>query len=441
MASHEQHRTRLLETGQQAAVCGLALAIVLALTVGATVTAQAQTYNVIHNFVGGLDGSEPTSGLTLDGAGNLYGTTFEGDALTGTVYKLAHKSSSWVLSPLYLFPYEGSGGSIPYARVIFGKNGTLYGTAGFGGNLQNCAGGCGAVFNLKPQPNPPVTPLTPWLETPIHLFNSNDGANPYSADIIFDAGGNIYGVTYNGGTGSCTGGCGVVYKLTPSNGSWTENVLYNFSQAGDAQHPWGGVTFDQSGNLYGTTVSGGANGAGAVYKLTPSGSGWTETVIYSFTGGTDGATPYAGLIFDQAGNLYGAAASGGTTNGGTVFELVPNGSGWTFNLLYSFNGAPGQFSAGPVANLAFDGAGNLYGTTHGAGLYNAGAIFKLTPANGAWSYTSLHDFTDGTDGGYPRSNVVFDKNGNMYGTASGGGTGNPSNCDGACGVVFEVTPN
>ena len=441
MASHWQRGIRVPGTGQQAAALALALAIVFALTVSAAEMAQGQTYNVIHNFVGGLDGSEPTSGLTLDTAGNLYGTTFEGDALTGTVYKLAHKSSSWVLSPLYLFPYEGSGGSIPYARVIFGKDGTLYGTAGYGGNLQNCAGGCGAVFNLRPQPNPPITPLTPWVETPIHLFNGNDGANPYGADIIFDPAGNIYGTAYNGGTGGCTGGCGVVYKLTPSNGSWTESVLYNFARGSDAQHPWGGVTFDQSGNLYGTTVFGGANGAGAVYKLTPSGSGWTETVIYSFTGGTDGGNPYAGLIFDQTGNLYGAAASDGATNGGTVFELTPSGSSWAFNLLYSFVGASGQFAQGPVANLAFDSAGNLYGTTHGAGTYIYGSVFKLTPGSGGWTYTSLHDFTGGTDGGYPRSNIVFDKNGNMYGTAAEGGTGNTGNCYGSCGVIFEITPN
>ena len=440
MASHWQRESRVTRTGHQVAALGLASAIVLALTIGATVTAQAQTYNVIHNFSGGLGGSEPTSGLTFDAAGNLYGTTFEGDALTGTVYKLVHKSSSWVLIPLYLFPYEGSGGSIPYARVFFGKDGTLYGTAAFGGNLQNCASGCGVVFNLRPAPNPPVTPLSPWVETPIHLFNGNDGANPYGADIIFDAAGNIYGTAYNGGTGGCTGGCGVVYKLTPSNGSWTESVLYNFTQGGDAQHPWGGVTFDQFGNLYGTTVYGGAHGNGAIYQLTPSGSGWTETVIYSFTGGADGANPYAGLIFDQAGNLYGAAASGGVTNGGTVFELSPSGSAWTFNLLYSFTGAGGQLSPGPVANLAFDNAGSLYGTTHAAGAYNYGAVFRLDPGSGGWTYTSLHDFTGGDDGGYPRSNIVFDKNGNMYGTAAEGGLGNPDNCAGPCGVVFEVTP-
>ena len=417
-------------------------ALVAVLFMVAVIGAQGQTYQVIHNFAGGLDGSEPTSGLTADAAGNFYGTTFLGDALTGTVYKLTHKSSSWVLTPLYLFPYQGSGGSIPYARVILGKDGSLYGTLGFGGNLQGCSGGCGAVFNMKPQPTPPTTPLTPWIETPIHLFaGGSDGANPFGADIVFDQAGNIYGTTYNGGSGACSLGCGTVYKLTPSNGSWTESILYSFlASGGDGQHPWGGVTFDASGNLYGTTVYGGGSGNGAIYKLTPSGSGWTETVIYSFTGGTDGANPYAGLIFDKPGNLYGATTTGGSNIGGTAFELSPSGGGWGFNLLYSFTGAGGQFAAGPVANLAFDNTGNLYGTTHGDGPYNYGSVFKLTPGSGSWTYTSLHDFTGGTDGGYPRSSILFDKNGNLYGTAAEGGTGNPTNCVGPCGVIFEITP-
>ncbi|MGO9520055.1 MAG: choice-of-anchor tandem repeat GloVer-containing protein, partial [Candidatus Korobacteraceae bacterium] len=369
------------------AAAGLLVAMMLLL---AAVGSQAQTYQVIHDFAGGLDGSEPTSGVTLDAAGNLYGTTFEGDALTGTVYRLVHKSSSWVLMPLYLFPYEGSGGSIPYARVIFGKDGSLYGTAAFGGNLQGCSGGCGAVFNMKPTPNPPITPLSPWIETPLYVFaGGTDGANPFGADIIFDQAGNLYGTTYNGGGGSCTGGCGTVYKLTPSSGSWTESILYTFTQNGDAQHPWGGVTFDTAGNLYGTTVYGGAYGKGAIYELTPAGAGWTETVLYSFTGGTDGANPYAGVIFDQSGNLYGATSAGGSGNGGTVFELTASKGSWTFNLLYSFSGASGQFSAGPLANHAFDSAGNLYGTAHGAGAYNFGSAFKLTSGAGGWTYTSL----------------------------------------------------
>src|SRR5208337_3836312 len=386
MASPGQHGMRIFGT-QRTAVAGLAFAIVLVLAVGATEAAQAQTYKVIHNFAGGLDGAEPAAGLTMDGAGNLYGTTFEGDALTGTVFKLTHKNSSWVLSPLFLFTEGGSGGAIPYAKVIFGPDGTLYGTTGYGGNPQNCIGGCGTVFNLKPKPNPPVTPLSPWLERAIYPFGGgSDGANPYGADLIFDQAGNIYGTTYNGGGGGCSGGCGTVYKLTPSNGTWTESLIYSFTQGGDGQHPWGGV------------------------------------------------------IFDQAGNLYGAAAVGGSGNGGTAFELTPSNGSWTFNLLYSFTGPGGAFAPGPIANLAFDSAGNLYGTTHGDGPYYVGSVFKLTPAGGSWTYTSLHDFTNGNDGGAPRSSIIFDKNGNLYGTAASGGTGDPDNCYGSCGVVFEITP-
>jgi uncharacterized repeat protein (TIGR03803 family) len=417
---------------RRTAVVGLAVAVMLMLTAG---TAQAQTYQVIHNFAGGLDGSEPTSGVTFDAAGNLYGTTFEGDALTGTVYKLTKKSSSWLLIPLYLFKQGGSNGAIPYARVIIGNNGSLYSTTGFGGNSQNCSDGCGVVFNMKPTPNPPTTPLTPWIETPLYRFGGgSDGANPYGADLIFDQAGNIYGTTYGGGTGSCSGGCGTVYKLTPSNGSWTESILYTFTQSGgDGQHPWGGVIFDPSGNLYGTTVYGGAYGNGAIYQLVPVGSGWTETILYSFTGGADGANPYAGLIFDQAGNLYGATTVGGSGSGGTAFQLTPSQGIWNFNLLYSFTGASAAFAPGPIANLVFDGAGNLYGTTHVDGAYNYGSVFKLTPGGGGWSYNSLHDFTGGDDGGYPRCNITFDNNGNMYGTAASGGTMNS-------GVVFEITP-
>ena len=168
-----EHGIRILGTRRQAVAVGLALALGIVLTRGATGTAQAQTYNVIHNFAGGLDGAEPAAGLSIDASGNLYGTTFEGDALTGTVYKLAFKGSRWVLSPLYLFPFQGSGGSIPYARVILGKDGALYGTTGYGGNLQACSGGCGAVFNLKPAPTPPITALTPWVETALHVFNGS----------------------------------------------------------------------------------------------------------------------------------------------------------------------------------------------------------------------------------------------------------------------------
>jgi len=402
---------------------------------------HAQTFSVIHNFTGSLDGSEPSSGLTIDRAGNLYGSTFEGDAGTGTTYKLSFRGSGWVVSPLYYYGTQ-SKGDIPYDRPIFGPNGSLYLTVGFGG-IGPCVTyngtGCGAVVNLQPPITPPVSPLVMWLDTPLYKFSGgSDGANPYSGDIVFDQAGNIYGTTFNGGSTNCGGGCGVVYELVHSGNNWTENVLYSFSGP-DGSHPWAGLTFDQAGNLYGTTSGGGANNLGTVFELSPSNGSWTLQTLHTFQG-SDGANPYPGLIFDAAGNLYGASSSMGPNSGGTVFELSPSGNGWTFNTLYNFTGPNGGLYPGPVANLAFDQHGNLYGTTHLDGAFNFGAVFKLTNNGGVWSYTSLHDFTAGLDGGDPRSNITFDANGNMYGTASEGGTGNPQQCVGSCGVVFEITP-
>jgi uncharacterized repeat protein (TIGR03803 family) len=420
------------------------LAFACLLNVAFTPQLHAQTYTVIHNFVGSLDGSEPTSGVTIDHAGNLYGTTFFGDQATGTAYKMTHRSGGWLLVPLYYFTNMPTG-VIPYDRPIIGPDGALYFTTGYGGvgpcATYNNTTGCGVVLRMTPLPTFPPTPLTPWLETDLYLFTGGaDGANPYSADLTFDSAGNIYSTTFNGGSTICAGGCGVVYKMTKTNNSWAESVVYSFTNSNDGSHPWSGVTLDQAGNLYGTTSAGGANGFGTVYELSPSGSGWTLRTLYSFQGQADGGLPYSGLVFDQLGNLWGATTTYGSGNGGTVFKLTPSGNNWNFSTIYSFAGPNGGFYPGPVANLAFDSRGNIYGTTHLDGLYNFGAIFKLTPSGGGYTYTSLHDFTAGADGGDPRSNVTFDANGNMYGTASEGGTGNRQTCVGSCGVVWEVTP-
>ncbi len=259
------------------------------------------------------------------------------------------------------------------------------------------------------------------------------GRIPTAALWFSTQAGNIYGTTYGGGGGSCPGGCGIVFKLTPAGSGWTESVIYTFAGGADGASPWAGVTFDHAGNLYGTTTAGGAFGAGTVYELSPSGGGWTKRTLHSFQlSQTDGSAPFAGVIFDPSGNLYGATQYGGSGSGGTVFELSPSGGSWIFTTLYSFNASGGGRAKGPVANLAIDGAGNLYGTTAGDGVHGAGSVFKLTHAGGSWTYTSLHDFTGGSDGQLPRSNVVFDSSGNLYSTAYGGVDGK--------GVVFEITP-
>ena len=310
----------------------------------------------------------------------------------------------------------------PAARVIFGTNGTLYGTTVEGGTS-----GEGTVFNLRPFPTVCKTSICPWMETVLYNFTGGaDGAYPGFGDLLLDPAGNIYNTTFAGGNGN-----GVLYKLTPSGSGYTGSVLYSFSGP-DGNGPSSGVISDIAGNLYGTTYGGGSNNTGTVYQLMPTGgSGYIESCLYSFRDGTDGGYLYAGVIFDPSGtNLYGATSNGGTGEGGTVFELTPIGNcSWTLNTLYSFTETTAP-QCGPRGSLVLDGAGNLYGTTYCDGAHGFGNIFKLTPQG---SYTSLYDFTGGSDGGNPISNAVLDSSGNLYGTASTGGTQN-------VGVVWEITP-
>ncbi len=191
------------------------------------------------------------------------------------------------------------------------------------------------------------------------------------------------------------------------------------------------MVLDAAGSLYGTASQGGLYGEGVVYQVTPSGS---ETVLYSFTGGNDGSLPYAGVIFDPTGNLYGATAFGGSGGSGVVFELSPGNGGWSYTEIYPLPGG----GWGPYERLVMDGSGNLFGTMYKGSSSGYGSVFKLTSSNGDWTYTSLHDFTDGDDGAYPYGGLVRDSNGNLYGTAAYGGSLACSS--GGCGVVFEITP-
>ena len=197
------------------------------------------------------------------------------------------------------------------------------------------------------------------------------------------------------------------------------------------------MIFDNAGNLYGTLTWGG--GYGAVFELVRIGGVWAKKTLYSFSG-WDGSKLHGGLVFDAAGNLYGTTSAGGPYGGGTVFMLSPSGNGWTFTRLYSFTGsARDSFPdiPGPNDSLVIDAAGSLYGTTYAAGAYGYGNVFKLTPSNGGWTYTSLHDFNDWRFGAHPYGGVVLDTNGNLYGTTDEGGTA----CgDNGCGVVWEITP-
>ncbi|MGA2370950.1 MAG: choice-of-anchor tandem repeat GloVer-containing protein [Candidatus Korobacteraceae bacterium] len=426
MASPQQHASSIFGVGLRAAITAPVLAMVFVLTIGAGQDVQAQTFNVIHDFTGGGDGAGPEAGLIMDRAGNLYGTASGGGTGgNGTVFKLAHKGSGWLLNTLYSFA-GGNDGAFPTASVTIGPNGSLYGTTANGGP------GNGIVFNVKPSPAACKTALCPWTETVLYGFSGgSDGGVPFSP-VVFDQAGNLYGTTYVGGSNNS----GTVYKLVPSGGNWTESVLHNFTGGNDGSDPEAGVTFDNAGNLYGTTYYGGSGIYGTVFQLTPSGSAWTENILYNFQGeGPVGCCPSAGVIFDSAGNLYGAASVGGSRVGGSVFEMQPSGGNWVLTVLYSFQGN----GTGPVSDLVMDAAGNLYGTLNTDGAYLYGSVFKLTPSSGGWTYTDLHDFTGGSDGAYPFSTVILDANGNLYGTASAGGIA--LSCSGpGCGVVWEITP-
>jgi hypothetical protein len=429
------------------AAAALALAIVCALLLVFVPPAQAQTFKVIHYFTAVPDGAGPRTGLTFDAAGNLYGTTGgwggEGEG-GGTIFMLKHYGPDWVLTLLQQFVGAGDhgspGGWAPDGRVAIAPDGTVYGTTYWGGTykLDDCGhGGCGTVFSLTPYKTNPPTTLVPWYVEAV-LWSFGDGSNGAEpqGDLTFDQAGNAYGTTLSGGSLSCEYGyyyCGVVYELTPPGGYWNETVLYS---GPDAYNPSGGVVFDKLGNLYGVWTF----AWGGIYELARSGSGWTAQIIYSFTDGSDGLYPFGGLIIDASGNLYGTT-TWGTSSYGTVFELTPGSGGWTLTTLYSFYRSPlERGNCGPQDKLFMDAAGNLYGTTYCAGAYRYGNVFKLTPSNGGWTYTSLHDFTGGSDGKNPISTLVSDADGNLYGTASAGGRTDGFCQYTACGVVFEITP-
>ncbi|MFZ0312326.1 MAG: choice-of-anchor tandem repeat GloVer-containing protein, partial [Candidatus Korobacteraceae bacterium] len=323
----------------------------------------------------------------------------------------------------------------PIGGLIFDAAGNLYGTTYAGGtgsgtdctSFSNGVPGCGTVFELTPMGG------GYWTETVLYSFCPqggfcSDGEEPVGS-LIFDAAGNLYGTTqFSGG----------VFELTPDgNGGWTETVLHVFGGDGDGYYPEAGVVFDAAGNLYGTTSYGGYYDYGTAFEVMPqAGGGWTETVVWSFGDGTDGAYPEAGLILDAAGNLYG-------TNLGTAFELIKphSGGNWTEQVLHDFGGNNDGFA--PYAGLVFDAAGNLYGTTYyggtsgqhcNGGSERCGIAFELTPeAGGRWTETVLHDFGNGSDGADPYASLILDSAGNLYGTTQKGGAY-------GYGTVFELTP-
>jgi uncharacterized repeat protein (TIGR03803 family) len=383
---------------------------------------------------------------------------------------LTFSARAQTLTVLYAFT-GGIDGGTPYAGVIRDGAGNLYGTTEAGGTSGCGGGGCGTVFKID----------TNGKESVLYTFTGGaDGGNPYYGSLLQDAKGNLYGTTLQGGIAY-----GVLYKVTPAR---EETVVHNFpSSPEDGDSPVAGLIHDAQGNAYGTTEAGGTSsgcqgvGCGTVYKVDHTGK---ETVLYSFTGQPDGAVPVSSLILDKAGNLYGATQEGGTNGYGTVFKLDPNGQetilhnfagypsdglspsgglildgagnlyGTTFlggttyqgiifeiiknggeSVLYNFAGGPSD-GAFPTGNLLLDKQGNLYGITTSGGTLENGVVFKFNRSG----ETVLHNFVFTTEGSTPRGGLIRDSAGNLYGTTSQGGPSQPA-CDGlGCGTVFKLTP-
>jgi uncharacterized repeat protein (TIGR03803 family) len=264
-------------------------------------------------------------------------------------------------------------------------------------------------------------------ETTLYSFTGgNDGGFPAGA-LIWDSAGNLYGTTMAGGSYNE----GTVFKLTPGSGGWTESVLYTFTGGNDGGYPFCKLVFDTSGNLYGTTLQGGAPGWGVVFKLTPSQGNWSENVLYTFTGGNDGGMPSAGVILDANGNVYGTASRGGQYGGGVIFELTSSSDGWTETVLHALGNSTD--GSDPEAGLTFDRLGNLFGTTYSGGVYGDGTVFKLHYTGTSWAETVAYSFTGGNDGANPRGGILIGPGGVLFGTTYAGGT------DGS-GVLYEMLP-
>jgi len=400
-----------------------AVLAVFALSLFAAETAAGQE-KVLYSFYNVGGSVLPVAGVISDPSGNLYGTAFYGgDYDNGMVFELTPTATGWTQTVLYSFNPNGVDGFGATGGLVFDASGNLYGTTEFGGT-GNCTNGfgCGTVFELSPSGG------GAWTETIVHNFQGSDGWEVH-AGLITDAAGNLYGTTANGGTY----GQGTAFELSRgAGGSWTVTTLHHFTGGSDGGVPFGSLLLDASGNLYGMTSAGGGKsaecryGCGTVFELHRfKGGNWAEKTLHSFSQNIeDGRYPYAGLIFDSSGNLYGVAGSGGGhLSSGIVFELTPAADGsWTETVLYNFNNQRPD-GINPSGNLIFDTSGNLYGVTLLGGSHSHGTAFELSPAaSGSWTETTLHDFSDNDGDGYnPISGLTFDAAGNLYGTTGSGG--------------------
>lgn len=388
--------------------------------------------HTLYTFSGESQGGGPyeMDGLIADQAGNLYGTArVGGQGGGGVVFELTPPSVAggrWTETVLYSFPSRGDGDDFPMGGLTFDAAGNLYGTTADGGT------GYGSAFELSP----PAISGGAWTLTTLHQFaGGSDGEDPVTG-VILDSNGNVYGTTYYGGAANI----GTVFELTPpavQGEAWTETLLHTFAESNGfypgGAYPNGGLLLSPEGALLGTTSRGGdADSNGVVFKLVPPATGqttWREEVLHTFTGGSDGASPFGDLALASGGSFYGVATNGGFKNYGTIYQMTPPagvGDSWTETTAYTFTG--GGNDAYPVSVLLH--SGNLYGTTVGFDGV-CGEVFELTLQNGVWVETIIHEFAT-TDGNYPVARLTFNNN-KFFGTTLSGGANQQ-------GVFFEVIP-
>jgi uncharacterized repeat protein (TIGR03803 family) len=410
------HKENLMKT------TALCLALILLFTAGA----WAGTEKVLYAFCSQqncADGAYPYAGVISDNEHNLYGTTAQGgDNFAGLVYELKHTKSGWKESVLYKFS-GGADGAAPTGQLLFDGKGNLYGIANGGG------AGYGTVYELTPSKGG-------WAFNVIHTFQGgNDGiVNIGVSGLVLDKAGHLYGVTEMGGTA----GYGTVFKLARSGSGWKKTTLYSFAGGTDAADPLMGLTWNSAGNLYGATVGGGAYGCGAVFELKHQKKTWSESVVYSFTGGSDGCWPEFGSVtIPKSGGVYGTTGAGGSANQGVVYQLKLSNGTWNENTLYDFTG--GNDGGQVFAGVTFDPAGNIFGAAAYYGPSGYGTVVELAKQKSGWQEKTVHQFT-GSDGGYPYGNIMVDAKGNLYGTTFRGGNLGCNQVQQGCGVVFEMKP-
>jgi len=394
-----------------------------------TTPANAQTFQLLHTFEG-TDG-RASGALTLDGAGNLYGAAAEGGIKNcpapnnaGCGTVFELQNSNWNFKTLYQFQSRTDGWS-PNSPLTLDASGNLYGTTLDGG----IEGGGGTVFALRRICGGLSCNQVVWSKTVLYRFTSCDGSGT-NGGLVFDISGNLYGTTIE----YCEQHTGEAYELSPAqnlNGTWNRTRQYVFNGPPDGRWPVGPIVSGQAGNLYGSTLGGGNSDLGTVYRLTPAGNTWIECVLYNFTGEADGRKPIGNLIFDRSGDLYGVTNGDSQPSG--LFELPPAGcNSGTVSPLFAFL-PPGGASL--ASGLVMDAAGNLYGSAPLGGQYGLGSVYKLKWTGTEWSYFTEHDFTGGTDGAHPQGPLVLDAAGNLYGSAAAGGDPgcNSGSAAGRCG--------